>query len=173
MDAYYKEQLERTHRYYLRLKALSEGVECRTSSEEYIDDMHAFFQNCYHIKDWLKNDPKYTAHTNAQIENYVTNSQSLSLCADICNGAKHLFLSSKPRSKSAVKSLKTTKSMDWGAMIDFPEENSCPILTINFKFEHNGKNIDALELAEDAMESWDSFTKCNITSHSKGLKIVG
>lgn len=77
-------------------------------SQETEDDIYAFFQNCYHIKDYLKNDPAYTKHTNSQIESYINRYRTfaLTLCADICNGLKHLSLS---RNRSGA-----TPEMEWG-----------------------------------------------------------
>ena len=53
--------------------------------------MLAFFMNCYHLKDWIKNDISDTS-LNAAVEDYINQNACLKLCADICNGAKHLDL---------------------------------------------------------------------------------
>ena len=50
----YREQLARTRRYYERFKKLNDGKAQEPSSEANMDDIYAFFQNCYHLKDWLK-----------------------------------------------------------------------------------------------------------------------
>jgi hypothetical protein len=62
-------------------------------SDYYQDEAYAFFQNCYHLKDWLKNDPTTAAAVN-DIEEFICRSQNLSLCADVCNGSKYLKLDS-------------------------------------------------------------------------------
>ena len=45
--------------------------------------------NCHHLKDWIKNDSAAASVAN-NVENYINNNPDLSLCADICNGVKHL-----------------------------------------------------------------------------------
>jgi len=54
------------------------------------DDFYAFFVTCFHLKDWLKNDPGVPKPTGEQAETLVNNRQSLRVCADIANGVKHL-----------------------------------------------------------------------------------
>ena len=61
--AKYQEQLERVRRYYGRFKKLNGGMEHIAPSDMYIDDIYSFFLNCYHLKDWLKNDPEYIGHS--------------------------------------------------------------------------------------------------------------
>src|SRR5208337_1655775 len=95
-----KIQWERVKRYYTRFKALNDGIEHAMSSEHCVDDIYAFFQNCYHLKDWIKNDNTAPAAKRKGVEGYVKSHDCLKLCADICNGLKHLTLHSKPKSGS-------------------------------------------------------------------------
>jgi hypothetical protein len=46
------EQYSRTLRWYRRLKALEEGP-AHEIKESDRDDVYAFFQNCWHLKDWI------------------------------------------------------------------------------------------------------------------------
>jgi len=94
----YADQLDRVRRYYGRFKQINDGIEMTEPSENYVDDVYAFFQNCHHLKDWLKNDSEFTNYTNRQIEDHVTNTPALAVCADLCNGRKHLCLNKGPRS---------------------------------------------------------------------------
>jgi hypothetical protein len=158
----YKEQLKRAHRYYVRLKALNEGLGYSAPADTYFDDMYAFFQNCYHIKDWLKNDKEFILYNDKQIENYVSNSLSLSICADICNGVKHLTLNSKTRSKAEPKLVGREISLHFNDSLGSPSEDQSATFKVNFLFEHDGKIIDAFELATDAMAAWESFIQCDI-----------
>ncbi len=88
----YQNQFDRVERYYARFKEINDGREHNAHSESYFDDIYAFFMHCYHLKNFLKNDSAYTKYNNSEIENHITNTFSLSLCADICNGLKHLSL---------------------------------------------------------------------------------
>src|SRR5712692_9502414 len=87
----YIEQLERVKRWYSRFKEISEGREHIPFADFYQDDIFAFFQNCYHLKDWIKNDPS-VAHMKDLVEPFINQSEVLSICADLCNGLKHLTL---------------------------------------------------------------------------------
>ena len=153
----YEEQLERVARYYARIERMYAGQPHTGAVEELIDDAYAFFQNCYHVKDWLKNDPNYTKHSPREIEAYVTATPALSLCADLCNGLKHLDLR-KVRSGAApvVKGRRTI--IDFG---DDPatiqNDPSLPRVTIRLPIEHAGQMLDALEIARGATEAWQSF----------------
>lgn len=74
-DPLFRQQFERVRRWYGRFKNHCDGkpveMPCRVDPD-YMDDIHAFFQNCYHLKDWLKNDPEFTKWTNQEIEDFVT-----------------------------------------------------------------------------------------------------
>lgn len=50
-------------------------------------ELYTFFEVCYHLKDWIKNSNNYNQFTN--VEDYITNSEYLRICADICNRLKH------------------------------------------------------------------------------------
>jgi len=54
-----------------------------------IDDCHAFFTCCYHLKDWLRHDGVVTKKA---VERYVTRNLWLSLCGDLANGSKHMLV---------------------------------------------------------------------------------
>ena len=52
----YQEQYDRTKRWYDRLTAIDQGRAHDMASDHYVDEIYAFFLNCYHLKDWIKND---------------------------------------------------------------------------------------------------------------------
>jgi len=56
-----------------------------------VDDVQAFFINCFHLKDWLLNDPA-SGLAKADLKPLTRGSTSLQLCADLANGVKHLDL---------------------------------------------------------------------------------
>jgi hypothetical protein len=84
----YRVQYERVIRWFERFKTINSGKMHTTSTENYEDEVHAFFQNCYHLKDWIKNDTSITRLLD--VEEYINVAVSLQLCADICNALKHL-----------------------------------------------------------------------------------
>jgi hypothetical protein len=52
----YLEQYRRMMRSYERFASIDRGRVYDPSSESYDDEVFAFFLNCYHLKDWIKND---------------------------------------------------------------------------------------------------------------------
>ena len=152
----YQEQIARTKRYYNKLKRISDGSQDVLISKETEDNIYAFFQNCYHIKDYLKNDSAYRKHTNQQIENYINSTFELSLCADICNGLKHLSLRTT-RSGSAPKigGKKITLTVNQPVTGDATETTITSKLEI--KIQHAGDEYDAFDIATKAVEKWDNF----------------
>ncbi len=53
----WQRQWARVNRWYDRFGKIDAGVEHYKSSDFSDDEMWSFFINCYHFKDWLKNDP--------------------------------------------------------------------------------------------------------------------
>ncbi len=84
----YLDQFERVKRYFSRFKQINDGQEHSQSSQNYDDDIYAFFQNCYHLKDWIKNDPACSSWSD--VEDFINQNPDLSICADLCNALKHL-----------------------------------------------------------------------------------
>ena len=56
----YLEQYERMQRSYDRFREINSRLADKVSSD-YEDDVFAFFMHCYHLKDWIKNDPSVKA----------------------------------------------------------------------------------------------------------------
>src|SRR5271170_1846318 len=81
-------------RSYQRLLQASQGTDpTARSSEDVRDALYHFFQDAYHLKDWIGNDSS-VATTGRRLDvQYIDNSTILQLCADLCNGTKHLGLS--------------------------------------------------------------------------------
>src|SRR5271157_2999438 len=91
----YQEQLARVRRSLARVESSSVNPKLELPPEkqtEYEDMLFTFFQNCWHLKDWIKNDAAAPATLAAPIERLCRQYQSLLLSADIANGAKHLKL---------------------------------------------------------------------------------
>jgi hypothetical protein len=87
----YREQLERVHRFLNRVR--NEG----RNSADYDDDLWAFFQNSWHLKDWIKHDPSISKESRARILKAAEASEELQICADLANRSKHFKLTSKRR----------------------------------------------------------------------------
>ena len=51
------------------------------------DFTYAFFQSCYHLRDWLRADDTISK---SELDALFASSVELRLCRDICNATKHL-----------------------------------------------------------------------------------
>jgi hypothetical protein len=54
---------------------------------EIYDFIYAFFQSCYHLRDWIVSDE---AATKEEMKELFSKNIELQLCRDICNATKHL-----------------------------------------------------------------------------------
>ena len=148
MNNHWTEQLERVRRYKRRFDELTAGKSGAPTSEDYVDDVYAFFLNCYHLKDWLISDVAYTKHSGDEIERHIKCEPTLALVADICNGHKH-FLLRKPRSGSIPTFVSKSVHVRVGA-------DSSQVSMI-LEIEHGGGRLDAYQIATKALEAWEAF----------------
>ncbi|MBI5778390.1 MAG: hypothetical protein HZA49_02920 [Planctomycetes bacterium] len=114
------------------------------------DFIYAFFQNCYHLKDWLiASRPKLRK----SIEDLFSTNDELQLCQDICNGTKHCELS-RPRRDA---NFNIYREYDHFAL---PNESSdrYRIASDNKnKPTESVKTYDLFDLAHKCIETWKVF----------------
>jgi hypothetical protein len=60
------------------------------SSINFEDDMQHYFQDCWHLKDWIKNDGSIGQAVRGCVEAEVEKHEPLRVIADLANGSKHL-----------------------------------------------------------------------------------
>lgn len=145
----YKEQYERIVRWYKRFEKLNQGILHDKDSNNYIDDIYAFFINCYHLKDWIKNDNSIIVDI-SDIENFINNSTALSICADVCNGLKHLKITS-PRIDPNTTFGKKHVKMELGTQPT--------IIALKIEIIVDENNYDAFDLAADCIKEWENYLK--------------
>ena len=141
-------QLARVRRHYDRFKAINDGDDGLPDTDLCMDTIVSFFMHCYHLKDWLINDVEFPHKTRNQIEDFVTNTESLAIAADICNCEKHLELDRDPRSGDTPELSGRIFNLNVGG--NTPD-------TMQLQNEHGAQLRDAFEIATDAMEQWDNF----------------
>jgi len=153
----YLEQYRRMMRCYERFAAIDRGRVYDKSSENYEDEVFAFFLNCYHLKDWIKNDDGSGAAKN-EVEDVINSSYPLSLCADICNSHKHLKLR-VTRSDEYPRLARTHYSVHGGTPTT---------ITVKYEIETSKGLIDAFTLATQCIHEWQSFinSKCKGSTSS-------
>ena len=87
----YRDQLRRADRFLQKMLTSPEGWE-DFDDLEYQDKVWAFFQNCWHIKDWLRNDKDLSTAVQDSVLKAVHHSPTLQICRGLCNGTKHYLL---------------------------------------------------------------------------------
>jgi hypothetical protein len=85
----YRDQLDRARRFLDRVQAPIDEIE-NPSEVEFQDDMWSFFQNCWHVKDWVMHDPLASSTQKDEVSKAAHASTLLMICRDMCNGTKHL-----------------------------------------------------------------------------------
>jgi hypothetical protein len=111
------------------------------SVSDYGDDVWSFFQNCWHLKDWIKNDPHVSIH--GSIEDLVKGSAPLMICADLANATKHLQFTKYVRVGAKPSHANITIT---------PGEPS----TVQYLVDPGtGAQLDALDLARHCVSEWE------------------
>jgi hypothetical protein len=141
----YRSQLDRTRRFLDRLQS---GDPRRDI--DYQDDVWAFFQNCWHIKDWLQHDNRVPKGTRARAIAAAHASRILRVCRDMANGTKHRKLTHRDKSRPpprarAVHMWTSTRIVPGG-----PTTIDCLL-----KFPQRKVRLrSAREVAAECLEEW-------------------
>ena len=149
MSKKYKEQYERVKRWYQRLKNITDGKKHNFPSEYYQDEVLAFLINCYHLKDWIINDVTEGV-SRKEVEDFVRQSEFIKVCGDICNGSKHLTITT-PKSDKNTRLGGRNFFLELGAII--------PVFRAKYKIISGSKEYDAFFLATKCLDHWDRFIK--------------
>ena len=70
-----QEQFERVKRWYSRIRDIYQGKPHIFPSDYYQDEVYAFFLNCYHLKDWIKNDDTVEPSKKNNVENFINQNE--------------------------------------------------------------------------------------------------
>lgn len=146
-------QLERSRRYLQRLRDIYAGVfNDGNTKQTYEDDVLSFFMHCYHVRDWLIHAEVAPVQAK-KVDEFISGSSCLKLCADICNGVKHCKLTKPPRSGCQPNfSGKEYKSSLW-----LSGSSGGELLQARYTIHTATGPVDALDLAENCVQSWSDF----------------
>jgi hypothetical protein len=86
----YRDQLDRARRFLDRILASPQDNGDSPSEVEFQDNVWAFFQNCWHVKDWVESDPLASPAQKNAVLAEAHRSSLLKICKQMCNGTKHL-----------------------------------------------------------------------------------
>jgi hypothetical protein len=140
-------QYDRVIRWYERLNQLYTGKFHNQSFAMDCDEMLIFFIFCHQLKDWIIKDLEIPRK---EVEDYITSTRCLAICADIANGTKHLGIdeSRDPRSGEDLR-------MHPGIYITGDDPDHVELRL--FILLEDGTQISALEIATDCVKKWDEF----------------
>lgn len=151
----YAKQYEMMIRWLDRIEGMAEKGEGEIDTVDLKDYFIAFFQTCYHLKDYIKNDPS-AGIADRDVETFVDTTDCMGICADICNASKHLRLSGQGRSGEHPEMREGAHvTVDAGAAESWA----------TYKIETDTGEKDAYKVAKDCRDAWVSFMK------SSGLPI--
>lgn len=151
MEFILKDKYFSMKRAYERLKKISINNGNSISTTDAKDATEEFFNQCYHFKDWLKKNTSVLI--TKDIEQFIDNSNSLSLAADYCNSFKHAGLDKLPRSNVKIENINTHTTFDL--------TSSGFIAFSRLELTISGKKYDAFSLATDCIDTWNKFLKLN------------
>ncbi|MCD6229496.1 MAG: hypothetical protein J7K00_01690 [Candidatus Diapherotrites archaeon] len=165
----YVEQYERMMRWYGRFKQINTGIPHKRSSDYYLDDIYAFFLNCYNLKDWILNDDSIKVDKKI-LEDKITKNNYLRVCADLANWLKHLYLKKTRKEKKEHDNIEKRKDITPKIRRNVTLNLGSNEPTIEFKIDIRSKEdimaqvevCDAFKVATKCVEAWDKFIDENI-----------
>jgi hypothetical protein len=142
------EQFERVERYLKKVQNQDRD------SIEYDDDSYSFFQNCWHLKDWIKADPMINKKIKSRVEKDISKVKSLRICSDLANRTKHATLTKHIKEDARITNRNVTI---YAPVVGSSEKctSSCEhIITLK-----DGSKCKALDIARIAVKDWNNLLK--------------
>lgn len=140
-------QMKRSHK---KLVGIGTDTGGNISNVEAKDAAEDFFAQCYHFKDWLK---KKYPNLESDVEQHINGSIALSVSADFCNTFKHAGLDKRPRTGEDLAHINTHIKMDY-------TPNGI-ISASHITISTSSRTFDALDIASQCIDDWDSFLRNN------------
>ncbi len=131
------------HGQYLRMLRWYSRLDQAKDRHEIEDFLYAFFQNCYHLRDWLRNTD---ALSKKVLTDFFSSHIELRICQDICNATKHFHLTSS----SFEVEFSLAREYVGPARGRFEQDSTLVILASGTKF-------DVFELAARCLRLWREF----------------
>jgi hypothetical protein len=150
----WREQYERMQRSHTALVKRATG-QINASSDEARDTLYHFFQDAYHLRDWLRNDEAGTDSHKSAASRFGRR-EVLRTCADLCNGTKHYKLRTAwTRDVSTAFASQSVSVRPAAAGSGQPPRPAVHSWTI----ESRGSQYDALTVADDVIAAWDTLLR--------------
>jgi hypothetical protein len=137
----YRDQLGRARRFRDRMFASN------ADATDFQDMAWAFFQNCWHVKDWVNNDPRIAQATKDAVTCAAENpDRPLKLCQEFCNGIKHL-----------IPGDATQGHAEYTMFLNSGRSNEIDFTVADGK----GNRISARVLADQCLTEWEGILQEN------------
>jgi len=135
MTGGWKTQLVRVQRWHGRVLNAE-------NPEDRYDFLYAFFENAFHLRDWLQDT---RAVSKSEMEAFFENTTEMGLCRDLANAHKHYSLRSPSQPAPPSEVHEYTPGTG-----NLSSDISLMILS-------DGTKHDAFELATRILRTWESF----------------
>lgn len=184
----YSENLEsqyrRMERAHDKIVADFESTTFSKSSQERLDDVYDFFFNCYHLREWIKEDDKVDQSTKDGLPTFEKRDSPVQfqMCRDLCNKSKHVVLKHKPNDPN-IKIVPYGGSIFKASTIEIEEaqkrketlhlKEEDGIFMGNYLVSFKGSQYDLKGVVQGCMHVWkEFFVKNNLllprsTPHNK------
>jgi hypothetical protein len=147
MDYSFSKKYHAMMRAYAKLQIISTDNGPNIVNTDAADLAEAFFNQCYHLKDWIKKDP--VIGSKVDVEAYINKVGALRIVADYCNSLKHAGLDRKSRSGGQVEEVRTHMKIDMTTK-GFVTSAQLEIIL-------GRKRYNAYKLATDCVAAWKTF----------------
>jgi hypothetical protein len=148
----YQDQLARAKRFLHRIE------QRRNDQVEYEDMLWAFFQNCWHVKDWIKNDNSAPQALRDAIWNHEPeNIGDLQLCAELANGSKHLKLIQNPHRPHRDAKIRNDVNVFIGESMTEGGKTQVRTEYSYFVTDNTGTECPAHDVARNAVAAWEAL----------------
>ncbi|MFQ5598556.1 MAG: hypothetical protein ACE5GK_10955 [Nitrospiria bacterium] len=142
------EQFARLRRGYIRVQALKAKSETEQLTAEDFDTLIVFFQNCYHLRDWLEST---RLELRSDIDALFENNFEMRGCRDICHGFKHKDL----KGPSLDADFNLYIEYDYFAEAD--QKSNPKVYRIAFADGNDIRKFTVFHFAERCLELWMNF----------------
>lgn len=154
----WRDQYERMLRSHQKLVEAARSSSL--GSDEARDRLYHFFQDAYHLKDWVKNDDSDPTVLTPTIRNTVesifdkvTGIPTLQRAADLCNGVKHLKLTTAKTGDKATAFTNQSVSIQMGAW----GSGTPATAKHQWHITSGGQKYDAIDLADEVVDEWKTW----------------
>jgi hypothetical protein len=116
-----------------------------------LDELFAYFMNCYHMRDWaIQSHPR-----SAEVDNFIAGSDAMRLCRDICTGLKHYR--GEPRRALADADWSTATKQSVVVTVSFEPPSVATGEKTRWVFITDSGDRDMFKLADECLEAWRIF----------------